>query len=128
VGRLKDTAYVNVIMFETTVHPWEAQLTRCTPANRQRLREHLTGLRPLGGTNLWDGLAQALDAPAVDTIFLLSDGAPGAGAFVAAADILREARKRNQVRRITLHCVSIGTESALLRDLAAQNGGQYVRK
>lgn len=48
--------------------------------------------------------------------------------LAAPADNLRETRRLNQVRRITIHCVSIGTESALLRDLAAQNGGRSVRR
>jgi Cdc6-like AAA superfamily ATPase len=70
----------------------------------------------------------ALNMKHIDTIFLLSDGAPGAGKFTSPADILREAKKINQLRRITIHCISIGTDSQLLKDLAAQNSGKYVRR
>jgi len=64
----------------------------------------------------------------VDTIFLLSDGVPGLGKFVTTPDILRAVRRENQIRRIMIHCVAIGTESELLRQLAAENGGRYVRR
>ncbi len=64
----------------------------------------------------------------VDTIFLLSDGAPGTGKYVATDDILRAVRRENQTRRIAIHCVSVGMDSQLLRKLAEQNGGRYVRR
>ena len=61
-------------------------------------------------------------------MFLLSDGAPGAGKYTAPADITRAVRRVNQVRRVAIHCVSVGTDSQLLKDLAAENGGRYVRR
>ena len=36
--------------------------------------------------------------------------------------------RRNQTRRIAIHCISIGTDSDLLKQLAAANGGKYVRR
>src|SRR5204863_478620 len=48
--------------------------------------------------------------------------------FVRAADILRETALRNRFRRIAIKTISIGGESGFLRDLAAQNGGAYVRR
>ena len=70
----------------------------------------------------------ALADKRVDTIFLLSDGVPGSGKYTTTADILREVGRRNQTRRIAIHCVSIGTDSDLLKKLAAANGGKYVRR
>ena len=64
----------------------------------------------------------------MDTILFLSDGVPGAGRYIATNDILRGVKRLNQTRRIAIHCVSIGTDSDLLRKLAAANGGQYVRR
>ena len=66
--------------------------------------------------------------PDVDTIFLLSDGAPGAGKYVATPDILRAVRRENQTRRIAIHCVSIGMDSDLMKKLARENGGRYARR
>ena len=38
------------------------------------------------------------------------------------------AGRLNQARRIAIHCVSVGTDSDLLKELAAANGGEYVRR
>ena len=82
----------------------------------------------MGGTNLYDGLALALADEEVDTIFLLSDGVPGVGTYVAKDDILRAVKRLNQTKRVAIHAVSIGRDSALMRELAEENGGKYVRR
>lgn len=62
----------------------------------------------------------------MDTIYLLSDGAPGAGRFVRPDEILREVEKLNAARQVANHTISIGMQSPLLAALAAQNGGTAV--
>ncbi|MEZ6186851.1 MAG: hypothetical protein R3F62_17805 [Planctomycetota bacterium] len=46
-------------------------------------------LQPSGGTNPYDALAQALRDPAVEVVYLLSDGSPTTGRYKAPAQILR---------------------------------------
>jgi HEAT repeat protein len=128
VAKLKNRAYVNVILFHTTIHPWKPALQRLNAANRGTLERHLRSKSPTGGTNLYDGLELALRTPDVDTIFLLSDGFPGSGKYVATADILRAVRRENQTRRIAIHCISIGMDSDLMQRIAAENAGRYVRR
>jgi hypothetical protein len=128
VAKMKSRDRVNVIMFHTTIHPWRPSLQRLTKGNRAALGKYLLGLRPTGGTNIFDALEKALEDKEVDTIFLLSDGSPGSGKFVATDDIVREIRRLNQTRRVAIHCVSIGRDAELMRRLAAENGGQYVRR
>ena len=41
------------------------------------------------------------------------------------AAILEEIRRLNRVRGVTINCIAFGSESALLRDLAKQNKGEY---
>ena len=53
---------------------------------------------------------------------------PGAGKFVATPDILRAVRRLNQTRRVAIHGISIGMDSELLKRLAEENGGRYVRR
>ena len=79
--------------------------------------------RPKGGTELFLGLNKALRDKQVDTIFVLSDGQVRAG-----HTILDAVEALNGDRRIAIHCVAIGTDSLLLRHLAAQNGGRYTRR
>jgi hypothetical protein len=128
IGRLKSRDKVNVVFFETGIHPWRQAMAPLTPANRKALKTYLASRTPMGGTNLYDGLELALKDKDVDTIFLLSDGVPGGGKFTATADIVREVGRLNGARRIAIHCVSIGTDSDLLKQLAAANGGRHVRR
>ena len=127
ISKLKSRALVNVILFHSTIHPWKAQLQRLA-SSRKALKRHLESQRPTGGTNIYDGLELALQMKGVDTIFLLSDGAPGIGKHVATPDILRAVRRENQTRRIAINCIAVGMDSELLRKLALQNGGRYVRR
>ena len=126
--QLDEQAFANVILFHTTIQPWNDELVRMTKRRRAELSKHLLKQRPIGGTNLYDGLEQALMDPEVDTVLLLSDGVPGAGKYTATDDILRAIRRVNQTRRIVIHCVSLGRDSDLLRRLAAENGGRYARR
>ena len=128
VERLEDKARVNVILFQSTIHPWQEDLARLSRKNRSALRRHLEKQTPTGGTNLYDALEQALQTKDVDTVFLLSDGVPGAGKHIATPDILRAVRRLNQTRKVAIHCVSIGVDSDLLRRLAKAHGGRYVRR
>ena len=128
VAKMKSRDRVNVIMFHSTIHPWRPSLQRLTKGNRGALKKHLLSLRPTGGTNIFDALEKALEDKEVDTIFLLSDGSPGSGKFVATNYILREIRRLNQTRRVAIHCVSIGRDAELMKRLAAENGGRYVRR
>jgi len=128
LSRLRDEARVNVVFFGTDVEPWRKSLVPLGASNRAALAKHLQGQAPRGATNLYDALDLALLDPSVDTILLLSDGAPSAGRYIEGDEILRAVRRRNQTRRVAIHTVSVGTDSRLLRDLAAQNGGTYARR
>ena len=122
------TGLVNVDFFHTTHRGWKDRLTKLTKGSRKNLISHLEKQNPTGGTNIYDPLEAALTDDHVDTILLLSDGVPGSGKYVATEDILRGVRRLNQTRRIAIHCVSLGMDSALLKRLAAENGGRYVRR
>jgi hypothetical protein len=126
--RLPDRARVNVVLFDTEVESWKKSLVPLTDQNRGALKAFLEKQSPKGMTNLYDGLEAALLVDEVDTIFLLSDGAPTAGTYRDAGLILAAVRRLNQTRRIAIHAVAIGHDSDLLRRLCEENGGRYVRK
>jgi len=128
VGRLKDRDSVGVVFFDSRAQPWGDRLVRLTRTRRTNLKEYVRKQRPSGGTNIYDPLAQALEMKGVDTVFLLSDGVPGSGTYVATRDILRAVRRLNQTRRIAIHGIAIGQDSELLKKLAQENGGRYVRR
>jgi HEAT repeat protein len=128
VDTLSEKAHVNVVCFETSVNPWKAEPVTLTKGARKELRRWLESLEPGSSTNLWGGLELALGMRDVEEIYLLSDGQPGAGRYRRTADILREVRALNRKRRIAIHCISLGVDSPLLKQLAAENNGIYTRR
>ncbi len=128
VAKLNDRARINVVFFESEIHEWKKDtLAPLYGSTRRALAEHLKEPQPTGGTDLFGGLQRALETKHVDTIYLLSDGAPTNG-LTNADDILDAVRKINRTRRITIHCVSVGRNAPLLRRLAEATGGKYVRR
>ena len=127
VEKLKDSTLINVILFHTTIHPWQEELKELGE-NREDLDTYLRRQFPQGGTNIYDGLELAMQMEGVHTIYLLSDGIPGSGRFTDTQDILQAVAERNQFRRTVIHTIAIGMDSPLLRQLAEANGGSYVRR
>ncbi len=73
------------------------------------------------------GVLTKNDAPAVDTVFFLSDGKPSVGDLVDTDDILQAVREANGSRKITIHVLAIGEfEKGFMKNLAEQNGGVFV--
>jgi HEAT repeat protein len=128
VRRMRNGAQVNVVFFESGIERWAKKLRKLDKKTRASLQSYVEAQEPTGGTNLYDGLEMAMRMRDVDTIYLLSDGAPGSGKWVADEDILREIGKLNKKLRIQIHTVSLGRESDLLKQLAEQSGGTYVRR
>jgi len=127
-AQLESGAKLNVVLFESAVTRWKKGLVPASRRHRAALKRYLGKKAERGGTNLFDALEMALLTKGVDSIYLLSDGSPNEGKFVRPEDILRAVRELNRIRRITIHCIALGFDTDLLRDLASQSGGTYTRK
>jgi len=100
-----------------------------------------------GKTNTYGALMAALNVPTgkdgkapttgtveskdykvdVDTIFFLSDGRPTVGEFIDPADILREVKAANDLRKVVIHTLAIGEfEKDFMKRIAEQNKGTFV--
>ncbi|MBL8756534.1 MAG: VWA domain-containing protein [Planctomycetes bacterium] len=125
VEKLPDTHLVNLIAYETGVQPLWDELQKLEPENRDKLLATARAL-PLGaGTNIFDALERAFADPKVDTIYLLTDGQPSAGRVRAPDEIVEEVRRWNRTRQIVVHCIGLGIDSDLLRQIAKETGGSY---
>ena len=142
---LPDGALVNLVVFSDEVRTWRQEGNRPAlvklddEARDDLLGNFLDSLRPNGPTNLHDALATALDfggrglhdkyyAAAFDTLYVITDGAPTAGAIVDKDEIRRRVRETNQLRRITINCITFGdqNDTAFLGPLAEENGGRHI--
>lgn len=128
IRALPKDAYFNVVFFGTHFEAWRPTLTRATPAAKKAVIAHIAASTHLGETNIYDSVESAILDQDVDTVYLLSDGAPTAGKFVLSSDIRREVARINAGRRVVIHTISIGRDSTLMKKLAKANGGDYLKR
>lgn len=125
--RLRDGVLFNVVPFSNGVEEMESEMIELDEDTRAEAVEFAQALRAAGGTNIHDALEVAFEDERVDTIYLLSDGAPSAGPIVQARELRDEVARWNSVRGVVIHCVAVGQDHPLLRGLAEDSGGKYVR-
>lgn len=146
VKGLPKQAMFNIIAFNHVVTLWQPKMMEATEANKELAYAWIRDMQPSGVTYI-DGALQmafkmagmgaydkAYPGVALDTIFLLSDGAPTDNGYPNFKDmdpneILKHVEEWNPQRRIVVNCVGIdnvvqGIE--FMKKLAAQNGGVYV--
>jgi HEAT repeat protein len=140
VKELKDGAKINILRFDTQVSdlaaeafPEEAEkkaLLGLDPKVREAAEKYVKAAQPAGLTNLMGVIRRALEYDEVDTIFLLSDGAPTVG-ITDHDELLAEVARLNRRRRVKINVISFNplpTERKLLQALSEGNYGVYVEK
>jgi HEAT repeat protein len=126
IGRFTVKHFFNIIFFSTTVHPWRRRLTQATDAVLARAKAHIYEQRAAGGTNIYESVMLALKDPLVDTVFVLSDGAPTSGT-ITEPDAIRAAVRMANTRGVVIHCIGIGAHDRdFMAGLAKDNNGKYV--
>jgi hypothetical protein len=145
VMSLPDGAMLNMIVFSDEVRIWRQEgghpaLVKVDDAARDDLLgRFLDSLRPSGPTNLHGALSKALDfagrslhdkaySAGFDTIYVITDGAPSAGAVTDKEEIRRLVREANQLRQLTIHCITFGAknDTSFLKPMAEENGGRHI--
>lgn len=107
-------------------------LAVCTPATVKKACRFLDRVEPLGATNIYDMLEEAMSGKfgeKVDTIFLLSDGLPNCGRVESRDGIASGIRRKNEESRIRIHTVNVGGGAAnrqFMKRLAEENDGVCV--
>ena len=124
LSQLGSGAQVNMVFFDERIEPWKKGLVPIK-ANLKEAHAVVQKVAPRGQTNIFDALEFAFANKEADTIYLLSDGDPTNGRVIDPDDILREVHKLNRLRQIVIHTISFGA-SRFMRELAAENGGQYI--
>ena len=127
IGGLDPRARFDVLFFNRGRIPWKRDLQPATPENRTAAIEFAERSLTAPGTAIYDALEMALGLEGADTVFLLTDGEPVGGRFVEEWDILREIARLDRTRRIRIHTIGVAKPAPLLRRLAEESGGTYVR-
>jgi hypothetical protein len=131
IEKLKPVVQINIMHFSSNFAAMAKQLTPLTPAGKAQAVKFVKALANTQGTNIYDTLSEAIRDERVDTIFLLSDGAPTRGKFTDPAAILREIRVQNATRNVTINTIAVGSDLGaemvdFMKRLAAENGGTAV--
>jgi HEAT repeat protein len=153
IARLDPGTSFNVIVFNTDARQLAEGMVKATDDEKFKMNERVDELVGRGGTYTYGALRLAFglanpnatpSAPAVDTIFLLSDGAPTEAAFEDAVEakpmdpekILSSVKQWNPFRAVKIHTIAIDPRLdshtvgakfvTFMRTLAEQNGGTYT--
>ena len=128
VRAFPDGKLFNLVFFGTEVSSLADKLVKMRKSTRQKSMRFIRDQYALGATALYPALQLAFADPLVDTIYLVSDGAPTAGEITDIEAIREEVRRWNGARRVRIHGITIGQDSTLLQWLTADTGGRYVRR
>jgi hypothetical protein len=146
VKKLPKEAFFDIIAFNHGVFQWQPKMVQATEKMKEEAFAWIRDMEPKGSTYI-DGALQmafkmagmgatdkAYAGVGVDTIMLLSDGAPTDNQFPESKNmdpdvILGHVREWNSQSRVIINCIGIdnvvqGIE--FMKKLAAQNGGTYV--
>jgi len=126
LGMLPGKAKVNLITFGTGAAAFRDTLQVLDEKLRLSAEIYAKGLTVRGSTNVHAGLQRAFADAEVDTIFLLTDGAPSSGPIVAPDALAKEVASWNLGRGIRIHTVALGGKSPFLERLARESGGEHT--
>ncbi|MGH7150570.1 MAG: hypothetical protein ACREIU_07725, partial [Planctomycetota bacterium] len=138
---LEESHRFNVVVFAVGSLAAFDELAPATAENKRRAAAFVEQVPVSGSTDLFSGILRGLrcgglDAGSrfgtgADTVFLLTDGVPTAGAVTDPGDIVRLVTKMNEGSGLTLNVVDLGVRHGAfqkhLRSLAGANGGEYIR-
>lgn len=138
VRSLPEDKNFNVILYSNEANAWKEWLVDASEKNKNAFAEHAETIKAHGVTFTDDALRRALDDPSVDTIYLITDGAPthmGSQGKAMPPDapqliqtILQETKYRNYLRQVRIFTLGFeGAEEDFLKQLSKENEGIYTR-
>jgi HEAT repeat protein len=127
-------AVANLCVFADEVTPVFPRAVVLDAARRDEVMRLARGRSPRGWTALYDAIAWGLADPEVDTVVVLSDGAPTAGSHFTKTDFFGELRRANRWRRARIDVIAVGSDRVghrwrdTLRRLAEETGGTCLSR
>lgn len=123
------TAEFNVQPFTNTPLRWQKKLVPAKKTNVQRALKYFEGCRESGKGNFWDAAMEAMADPRMDTIMVLTDGAP-TGGYRWNLRLMKELfAHENRFRGVALDALLVDTPKSLVRyweEMTAASGGRCI--
>lgn len=136
IQALPEDRRFNLIVYSSEVTVWKETLELASDSAKKQAVEFVEGLVAKGVTVTDDALFKAFADPTVDTVYLITDGAPthigsqGPGLPEDAPRLMKqivtEIKAANYLRQVRLFTLGFeGAETAFLERLASENFGRY---
>jgi HEAT repeat protein len=127
--RLPAGARFNIVPYTARPYPWREELADSGPRERRAARAYFDGLRITGPGDAYGAITHALRDPELDTICLLTDGAPTGGVRWDMGLMVELLLQDTRHRPVTFDVVLIDCPKGLARhwrELAETTGGTCV--
>jgi uncharacterized protein with von Willebrand factor type A (vWA) domain len=127
---LSEDTYFTIVVFENKIKQLNKQLMQANSTNKNLAVAYLEKLESGGGTNMSDALEESFAIPEVETLFVLSDGAPNEGKIPNSQGILDALKQWNNSKKIKIHTIGLGEDcdKDFMKKMADENGGQFIDK
>lgn len=129
IRKLPDTAWFDVVAYESSWLAWKPALVQATPVNKSDAIRAVNRLEPAGKTACYDALHAGLFLDdQLELVLFLSDGEPTAGTIVDTPTIVQTITAANQFRRTVIDTIGIDARDAeerFLEELSAKNFGHF---
>ena len=112
---LPESAMFNLIPYATDPGPWEDGLVQATERNVEKAVKWFASNTQRGKGDMWTALMPVLADPSVDTVVILSDGAPSGGDRWNLELWRWLLQDQNRLRGVTLHAVMFDSSGFLKR-------------
>jgi HEAT repeat protein/Mg-chelatase subunit ChlD len=141
IESLDSGVWFNLVTFSGKGRLWRTRLSPADDRNKRAALAEVKDYHAEGATDIhgaldkvFDMAEAALDARVastedLDTIFLLSDGAPSAGQVRDTSLLLQYVEERNRTLQLRIHCISLTSElesREFMERLAKLGDGHYV--
>ncbi|MEZ5980160.1 MAG: hypothetical protein R3F34_18370 [Planctomycetota bacterium] len=126
---LPRTARFNLVPYATEPDPYAKELVEASPKKVEKAQEWFVDNDLRGKGNVWDAVLVALDDPDVDTLVVMTDGAPTGGPHWNLDLMVPLLLERNRYRNVVFDVVLTESKDNLLphwKKLAAESGGRCV--
>ena len=124
IASINENRSFGFVLFPLDSYPGKG-VAKADASFKRRATSYVDKLEPTGTTPISEAMEHAFKRVVVkknvDTIYLLSDGAPNK----PAAEVLALINGLNAGYYVQIHTVSIGADSQFLKDVAADNNGNY---
>ena len=129
LGSLAEGARFNIIPYTKRAFPWSDELQPANERNLTRAYQDFENCTESGQGNFYEAALLALTDPEVDTIMVLTDGAPTGGEIWSLELMMPMLLSQTRFNRVRFDAILVDAPNGLIRHwrgLADGSGGQVI--